>query len=122
MTGFRQNGRNIAVALAAACALVLQLMASVQAAPVQFDIFGNPLCVTGTDGSHGSPSNGGGHRAGDCCLLGCGVSVSGPPPAPAALAVRWPRQTPAVFAAVTPVAPAAPAYRRGNPRAPPLTV
>jgi len=118
MQRFRQSGRNVAVALAAALALVLQLLAAAQAGPVQRDIFGNPICVTRSDGSHGAPS-GGGHRATECCLLGCGVSASGPLPAPAALATGWPIETGAAFAVSAPVVRAAPGYRRANPRAPP---
>ena len=121
MTRIRQSGRNSWVALAAALALVLQLVSAAQAMPVQLDIFGNPICATGIDGSHGAPSHGGGHEGMECCLLGCAAPLAGPLPVAAALDVRWQRQMRAVFAAVTSGALAKSAYRPGNPRAPPLT-
>lgn len=121
MARFRRNGWKNVVALFAAALFVLQSLAAAHAAPVPLDLFGNPLCITDTSGGHGAPSHGGGgHDGMECCLLGCGASLSTPPPAPAAIAQGWPRELGADFATATPAALTAPGHRPGNPRAPPL--
>lgn len=121
MARFRRNGWKNVVALVAAAVLVLQSLAIAQAAhPVLLDIFGNPICITGSDGSNHSVPGRGNHENGDCCLLGCGVAGAALPPAPAVVAAGWGDRMPALVVLTPAIVVPSPGHRPGNPRAPPL--
>ena len=100
----RFNGRKAAVALGAACFLVLQTVLGAFAAgarpqPAQVDLFGNVLCThAGATDLPDAP-----RHLPDCCVLGCNMAaplLAGPPPATALPAV--PRSDVLVFAANAP--------------------
>lgn len=69
--------RGSAVALLAACLLVLQSLlsgwAAAQAAPM-LDAFGNPLCLTSAGHDGGTAPPGDHSSLPQCCALGCGAA------------------------------------------------
>lgn len=115
----RQTKGSIGIALVAAFVLALQSALAVAAAPVQRDIFGNPICADGSGGQ----SPGGGHdgeHLPDCCLLLC--ASASPTAADAPAPMVWPpivRADRTIAPATSQVAARQNRRTPANPRAPP---
>jgi hypothetical protein len=122
----RHKGSSFWVALVAAYVLVLQstfgaLALGAGPGDMMLDVFGNPLCITGTD-QQGSDID---HaKMPNCCVLGCGMftPVSSAPPETASLRHEWTGS----FAILVPLSASdmvrSPEHDPGSPRAPPLAV
>ena len=118
-------------ALVAVVLLVLQSVLvgftlGASAAAPALDTFGNPICLTGSEGSSRADQPSPGHsRLPDCCTIGCPM-LSGPLVGPAPEAVALPAPLGVVTDAGRPVAAnTLPPDRRGRPgsqRAPPLGI
>lgn len=110
------------VAFVAALVLLLQslLPVSAHAAGPQFDVFGNPLCITGADGHSSAPANDRSQMP-DCCAASCsGFAHAAVEPDLADTELAHPA-VPAGFAIVAhaDVHIAPDEYSPGKPRAPP---
>lgn len=114
-----------------ACVLLLQTVGSAWASGIMaggpiLDIFGNPLCVTGSD-MPGSLHNGGApdkYPGGqNCCTFGCSVVAPFEPARDLhdALAMLWPPEKVDAPGHERPIRLQPPGHWPGNPRAPPLT-
>jgi hypothetical protein len=108
--------------------LVLQSVAGAFASgagtgAVTLDVFGNPLCLAGSDGSH-TGNDGSEHtEIPNCCVLGCGLAASsfGAPPEAVSLPVERSTDIGVIVQASSRIHVSARGYEPGNPRAPPLT-
>ncbi|WP_274629937.1 hypothetical protein [Arvimicrobium flavum] len=89
--------------------------------PVLVDAFGNPLCITSNQ--HHAPDDSSPHKAlSACCELACaGIAAAVLPPDLAAAQPQSIRLFAKLRGASKTVHDPAPAWKPGNPRAPPLT-